>query len=211
MKKRILLEGKDDVHVVINLLRQHDLAELFDLKDKDGVDRLLDTFGDELEATDIDSLGVVLDADTDLMARWGRLSSVLTRAGYATIPVEPDPAGTIVQHDGLVPVGIWVMPNNAAVGALEDFVSSLITGADVLWPKARTDVAAIPAEHRRFKESFVSKACIHTWLAWQEQPGTRLGQVFMKKYLDPAHPNASTFVAWLRRLLAVVQQGAGTA
>lgn len=211
MKKRLLLEGPDDRHVVHNLLFNHGLNDAFDLKPKDGVDALLDTFSDELEATDIESLGVVLDADTELSARWGRLSAALVRAGYTTVPVEPEAAGTIVREEGLVPVGIWVMPNNAGVGAIEDFVSSLIDGEDRLWPKARTDVAAIPAEHRLFKESFLSKACIHTWLAWQEEPGTRLGQVFRKKYLDPLHPNASAFVTWLQRLLAVTQHAAGTA
>jgi len=211
MKKRLLLEGPDDQHVVNNLLFNHNLADVFDLKPKDGVDKLLDTFGDELQATDIECIGVIVDADTEILSRWGRLCHALREAGYSAVPATPEAQGTIIKEEGLVPVGLWLMPNNIAVGAIESFVSSLIDGTDVLWPKAQTDVAAIPLEHRRFKESFMAKASIHTWLAWQEEPGTRLGQVFRKKYLDPQHPNAGAFVAWLRQLLAATSPRLGTA
>ncbi len=202
MIKRLLLEGPDDDAVVGNLLFNHDLDEMFELKQKKGAPNLLATFADELQATDIDCIGVVMDADSEMTSRWGSLSYALREAGYTAIPVAPGPEGTIIVEEGLIPVGIWMMPDNRAVGAIEDFISSLITPADVLWPKAKNDVATIPPAHRLFKESYVVKACMHTWLAWQEEPGTRLGQVFRKKYLDPTHPNAGAFVAWLRRLLA---------
>jgi len=99
-------------------------------------------------------------------------------------------------------MGIWVMPDNKSAGALEDFVGKLIAEGDTLWPKAQADVNGIPQADRRFKETYLSKAQIHTWLAWQEEPGTRMGETFKKKYLDPNHPQASAFVNWIRSLLA---------
>jgi hypothetical protein len=210
MKKRLLLEGPDDDAVIGNLLFNHNLDQTFELKQKKGAPNLLATFADELEATDIDCMGVVLDADSEMTSRWGSLSYALREAGYTAIPVGPDQQGTIIIEEGLVPVGIWMMPDNVAVGAIEDFISSLIGATDALWPKAQSDVATIPAAHRLFKDSYVAKACIHTWLAWQEEPGSRLGQVFRKKYLDPKHPNAGSFVAWLQRLLAATPPRAGT-
>lgn len=211
MKRRLLLEGQDDQHVIKNLLFNYSLDNAFELKPKEGVDKLLGTFGDELQATDIDCIGIVLDADTEILSRWGKLTPALREAGYTAIPAGPDPNGTIIREEGLIPVGVWIMPDNVAVGAIEEFVCKLIDSADTLWPKARTDVDAIPLEHRRFKSSFVTKAAIYTWLAWQEQPGTRLGQVFRKKYLDPQHPNAGQFVAWVQRLLGCVAAPARTA
>jgi len=202
MKTRLLLEGPDDYHVIGNLLFNHDLNNVFDLKSKDGVTNLFGTLADELQATDIDCLGVVLDADAEMTSRWGRLSAALSQAGYTSVPFQPAAQGTIVVEEGLVPVGVWLMPDNAATGAIEDFISRMIDATDKLWPKALADVDAIPQEHRRFRVSYLSKAVIHTWLAWQEEPGTRLGQVFRKKYLDPQHPSAELFVTWLRRLLA---------
>lgn len=202
MKKRLLVEGVDDKHVIGNLLYNHALDAVFEIKEKESVDTLLSTLTDELEATDLERIGVVLDIDDALESRWGRISHALREAGYSTIPPVPEAQGTIILEEGLVPVGIWLMPDNSTGGAIETFVSSLIDTADVLWPKAKGDVATIPAAHRLFKDSYVAKACIHTWLAWQEEPGTRLGQVFKKQYLDPQHPNAGTFVVWVRRLLA---------
>jgi hypothetical protein len=210
MKKRLLLEGVDDQHVVKNLLFNHNLDDTFDLKPKDGVDNLLDTFGDELQATDLDCVAAILDADTEIASRWGRLSHALREAGYTAVPPTPEAQGTIILEEGLVPVGVWLMPDNRTVGAIEDFIGSLIAANDNLWPKAQGDVAAIRAEDRRFKPSYLSKASIHTWLAWQEEPGTRLGQVFRKKYLNPQHPTAGVFVDWLRRLIAAQAAGVGS-
>ena len=138
MIKRLLLEGPDDDAVVGNLLFNHDLDEMFELKQKKGAPNLLATFADELQATDIDCIGVVMDADSEMTSRWGSLSYALREAGYTAIPVAPGPEGTIIVEEGLIPVGIWMMPDNRAVGAIEDFISSLITPADVLWPKAKT-------------------------------------------------------------------------
>jgi hypothetical protein len=52
---------------------------------------------------------------------------------------------------------------------------------------------------KRFKDSFRSKAEIHTWLAWQEEPGTPLGLAVTKKYLSNVD-SAQTFLDWLNRL-----------
>lgn len=78
----------------------------------------------------------------------------------------------------------------------------MIAEGDVLWPKAQSDVNSIPLESRRFKATYLSKAHVHTWLAWQEEPGTRMGETFKKRYLDPNHPQANLFVACIKRLLA---------
>lgn len=44
------------------------------------------------------------------------------------------------------------------------------------------------------------KAVIHTWLAWQEEPGTALGQAITKRYLDPSRDPAPAFRNWLLEL-----------
>ena len=48
--------------------------------------------------------------------------------------------------------------------------------------------------------NYRSKALIHTWLAWQEDPGTPLGLAVTKRYLDGDHALAQQFVQWLLRL-----------
>ncbi|MDR3358351.1 MAG: hypothetical protein LBN96_05800 [Desulfovibrio sp.] len=207
MVNRLIFEGPDDAHVVMNLLFNHELEGLslkehFMPKDKNGVDNLINTLNEELKATDLDRLGVILDADVDLARQWARVTRVLDAHGCLNVPAVPDVAGTVVETQEGKKVGVWIMPDNRSKGALEDFVSGLIAENDVLWPKAQADVNSIPAADRRFKDTYLSKAQIHTWLAWQEEPGTLMGGTFSRKYLDPNHPQAAAFVNWIKRLLA---------
>jgi len=55
--------------------------------------------------------------------------------------------------------------------------------------RARRCVSEIPVEERRFVESYATKALIHTWLAWQDDPGTPLGQAITKRYFDADGPH----------------------
>ncbi len=92
------------------------------------------------------------------------------------------------------------MPNNKLPGMLEDFVALLIPSEDLLWARALESVNNIPSEQRRFTITHLSKAYIHTWLAWQEEPGTPLGSAITKRYFNPDAPQAAIFIAWVRRL-----------
>ena len=40
---------------------------------------------------------------------------------------------------------------------------------------------------------------MHTWLAWQSEPGKPYGQAISAKYLNTDLPMAKTFANWLRR------------
>jgi hypothetical protein len=203
MANRLTCEGPDDRHVIANLLFNHGLTEKdIDYKAKNGIDRLLDTLEEEIRATDAERIGIVIDADLDLGRRWSQLVTILTRCGYLDIPTTPGANGTILENDEGQRLGIWLMPDNRLSGILEDFVAGLINEGDDLWLKANDDVNAIPEDRRRYKKSYHSKAKIHTWLAWQEEPGTRMGECFKKKYLNPEHPQASVFVGWINALLA---------
>jgi hypothetical protein len=49
---------------------------------------------------------------------------------------------------------------------LEDFVRFLVPSDDRLWPLAEGVVQEVVAQERRFPESHLMKAHLHTWLAW---------------------------------------------
>jgi len=95
------------------------------------------------------------------------------------------------------------MPNNTLPGILEDFVSFLIPDDDALWNKAKECVKQIPEQERRFSDLAQSKAYIHTWLAWQNEPGRPLGQAITNRYLDADAPNAKKLVNWICRLFDI--------
>jgi hypothetical protein len=203
MVNRLIFEGPDDKHVVMNLLFNHEhngerLCEHFSEKVKDGVDHLIDTLNEELKAP-FSAVSCVPDADTDLAKR-GRGSRGFGRSRMPCVP-PPNADGTIVETNDSKKIASGDAGQQKR-GALEDFVGKLIAEGDTLWPKAQADVNGIPQADRRFKETYLSKAHVHTWLAWKEEPGTRMGETFKKKYLDPNHPQATAFVNWIRRLLA---------
>jgi len=92
------------------------------------------------------------------------------------------------------------MPDNTIPGMLEDFMSLLIPAGDILWPMAQGIVQQVTITDRRFPQTQGMKANIHTWLAWQEEPGKPMGQAITKRYLDAAAPDAQQLIRWIRKL-----------
>jgi hypothetical protein len=202
-KYLLLVEGKDDQHVFYALLRHHQVPEVFEIMNKEGIDNLLEALPTELKRSDLERLGIVVDANTSLDARWTNLRNILLRAGGKDIPAQPDPNGTVVaveQPDRTLTVGIWIMPDNTLPGMLENFIGFLVPPGDTLWPRAGECIAQIPEAERRFPQAQQTKAHIHTWLAWQEEPGTPLGLAITKRYLDADAPHAQQLVDWIRHL-----------
>lgn len=54
--------------------------------------------------------------------------------------------------------------------------------------------ATFDAKRRR------DKARIHSWLAWQREPGKQLHEAVAHRTLDARSPQAGPFVDWFRRL-----------
>jgi hypothetical protein len=98
--------------------------------------------------------------------------------------------------------GVWIMPDNNVNGRLEDFVSFLIPPEDELLPIVHSTLDDIETRKlNKYSETHKSKAIIHTWLAWQKEPGTPMGLSITKKYLttdDDA--TCHKFVQWLNNL-----------
>ena len=209
----LLVEGKNDQHVIWSLLEHYRVPEIFEVKPIDGIDKLPGAIQDvftrfldviEVELTRIveGKVGIVIDADIDLAARWQSTRDRLIKSGYNSIPEKPTPGGTIIQQSGKPIVGIWVMPDNQLPGMLEDFVSLLRPHSDLLWPFVEEAVQRVKAieEKFRFLDVYESKARIHTWLAWQKEPGKPMGQAITARYLDADAPHAQQLIAWIRRL-----------
>lgn len=219
----MLVEGPDDWNVFFHLIKHHYPADqLIVTRKGDYRPRLEDTSavikhvlfdvvqGDsmfkpkslsaQLKASGLERIGLVVDADTDLQARWLKLCDALAHFGYTGLPVSPAPAGTIINQVDYPIVGIWVMPDNRLPGSVEDFIGFLRPAVDTLWARAEEAVAQIPTQERLFKPQSTIKAHVHTWLAWQEKPGTPMGQAITKQYLDATAPHALLLLDWLRRL-----------
>ncbi|HEX8391752.1 MAG TPA: DUF3226 domain-containing protein [Longimicrobium sp.] len=200
-KGRLLVEGKDDKHVVWGLCESYGVPQTFDVKDAEGLDPLLDLISVQLRGSGIERVGVVADADSEVASRWASIERILRTHGYEDVPSAPVAEGTIVLQSGKPVVGVWLMPDNTTAGMLEDFVAALIPARDPLLSRAADAVDNIPVEERRFSPAHRSKALIHTWLSWQEEPGSPMGQAIGKRDLDAEAPHAQRFMRWLTRLM----------
>lgn len=142
-----------------------------------------------------------MDADDKPGERWTKLSNVLTKSGFV-IPDDLPEEGLIVSN-GKQKAGIWIMPNNKLNGMLEDFISFLIPPDDQLYPIAQSTLGEIEAKGlSNYKPFHKAKATIHTWLAWQEDPGTPLGMSITKKYLTTDEVTCKKFTDWLKELFS---------
>lgn len=198
----LLVEGNDDEHVLYSLFEHYHIPEQFEVWNTEGVTQLLEALDVELDRAGLKRLGIIVDADTDLATRWQSLRDILLRRQYpySHVPVAPDPNGTIIREEDRPVVGIWLMPDNTLPGMLEDFVRFLVPPGDMLWPLAEGIVQQVIAQERRFPESHLMKAHLHTWLAWQDEPGTPLGLAITRRYLDATDAHAQQLIAWTRRL-----------
>lgn len=203
---RLLVEGVDDYHVTIQLLNEYKV-NAFNVMDCKGYSRVAEQFKPELVASDSKRIGIIVDADGETGTggpenRWKSLRHILVECGYKDLPADMPPEGLIAEG-GAKPVGVWLMPDNRSIGMLEHFMGTLVPESDPLWGRALKVVSDIPPDDRKFKPQATCKAEVHTWLAWQADPGTPLGLAIKKKYLDPSTPTAQAFVDWVNRLLAV--------
>ncbi|WP_420441941.1 DUF3226 domain-containing protein [Candidatus Palauibacter sp.] len=54
-----------------------------------------------------------------------------------------------------------------------------------------------------FPDAKTSKAVLHAWLAWQQEPGRPYGLAIKSGYLRHDSVTAERFVAWFRQLFAL--------
>jgi len=223
----LLVEGKDDFHVVRNLWvarfpsdRTGDIVlypetgSEFLIQDAGegetgGVSKLLDSMSLYLKQRPptLERLGALIDANERPERRWEAITSRLRDAGYDP-PVVPVVDGLILDYPGghRPRVGVWLMPDNHLPGMLEDFVRRLIPDNDDLAPRVESVLDSIERDGlRRYEIQHRPKAVIHTWLAWQEEPGCPMGQAITARVLNPNSPLADPFLAWLQRLFCTPQ------
>jgi hypothetical protein len=198
----LLVEGSDDLHVMSALCGAHNIPEVFRIEVSGGIDRLLESVPLRLRIeSDLERLGVVMDADQDLQVRWFQLRDRLRHAGFTLVPDLPAANGTVVELGGGRRFGVWIMPNNEVPGILESFLAFLIDANDSMLPMVDAFLRTIPPNSRRFPLALEPKARLHAFLSVQETPGKPLGQSITARYLDARVPVVAPVIGWLRLTL----------
>ena len=201
----LLVEGNNDFHVVCALCQHHNVKENFDVIPDKGIDTAVRNFEVALKnPSAYRRIGVVVDADNNTDGRWRQLLSILRNTGkYDCDSLELPASGMILKpkEDFDSTVGIWIMPNNVNKGMIEDFALSMIDENDKLLEKAESTLCELEKDGlQKYKDAHRSKAKIHTYLAWQDEPGKPIGQAITANVLKPENETAKKFVKWLEQL-----------
>jgi hypothetical protein len=99
--QQLLVEGKNDRHVIWALCEKHQLPETFSVEvpnEEDygqGIEAVLAEIPIRLKQENFRTLGIVIDADQDLAARWQSVCSRLSASGYQNIPKIPPLEGWV--------------------------------------------------------------------------------------------------------------------
>lgn len=198
--QKLLVEGSDDLHVVLALCHKHGVPVNFEIVDNRGVSNLLKSVNIWLKTSNLSSLGLILDADELIDKRWNEVKERLQKGGY-DVPEHPSVGGSIIRKEGAPLVGVWLMPNNQSAGMLEDFLKFLIPQGDLLLPEAERALSRLELEQiNGYKPVHRAKSLLHTWLAWQDSPGMPIGIAITHSYLDTNAHLGHDFVKWLRIL-----------
>ena len=196
--RKLLVEGETDQSVIPYLMEANGVTwpdppnSPVCIKKYGGVDEILKpgVIEGEVKASGLEALGIVVDANGDAVARWDQLRTSCS-SEFAELPDQIPAEGLEVVHSyGSPRVGIWIMPDNRLTGMLEDFLVQLIPPEQPsnLYGLARNCVAESKRRGAPFRDVHERKAEIYTWLAWQDEPGTRLHEAVKHRFLDPASP-----------------------
>ena len=213
MEKRgvLITEGKDDLHVIASLCKILNIPEIFTIKDVEGLDNILKVlpillkFGKfkDADVDNIDRLGIVIDADTNIDNRWASIREVFLDNNY-TFPDNHDASGIVTPHTtNIIPiVGVWIMPDNKRNGMIEDFFKHFIPPDDLLLPHVNTTLDQLNHEPFNYIPQPRSKAEIRTWLAWLKKSESLMGYALHNKKINWNYNNelSNKFILWLQRL-----------
>jgi hypothetical protein len=154
----------------------------------------------EFQASDRKALGIVVDAETNLASVWDRVLPFIQTTFRDAVDDLPAHGLVIADENGRR-FGIWVMPDNRSPGMLEDFLRHLVPDeGNAIWRFATECVDTARAKGALCREIHLPKARLHTYLAWENPPGERIGIAISKRFLNPHAQTAVTFVSWFKRL-----------
>lgn len=205
-KNILLVEGPNDASVITGVLQKHSVF-IPDLKIIPcvGTGNLLNQLDLYLKnSSAYDVIGVVVDADKNVEARWQQLRDRFLKTGkYSCKKTSLEEEGIIIEpiEPEDAKVGTWIMPNNKYQGTLENFLLDMVPKNDVLLEEVERELVYLENENlNRYKEKFRNKAKVHTYLSWEENPGCSLNTAIVSRILDSNTELANVFVAWIKTL-----------
>lgn len=140
----------------------------------------------------VHSMAIVQDADTDPQARLAAVRDAIRACG-----LQP-PACHGEFSEGRPRVGVFIMPDGARPGMLEDLCLGSVAD-DAALACVREFLDCVRSRCGR-APSPAQKARVHAWLASQETPDRRLGEAAQAGLWPWQHTAFAGLIAFLRRM-----------
>ncbi len=196
----LLVEGKNDLHVISALCNKISVEKNFTIIDCEGVDKLFESIPVWFKKSGLKTIGIIIDADTNISSRWILLKEIIKNLDFIVNDSIPE-GGLLLTNNKGIKLGIWIMPNNKTTGMLEDFISFLVPEGDRLKSIVYETLDKVEKQGlNKYKPIHRSKAFIHNWLSYQETPGTPLGLAITKEYLTTNSETCTKLGEWLKNL-----------
>ena len=178
-------------------------AEFPAIVDLGGRRNLLEGVETAVSVSNNRSVGFVLVANSSILDTWKAISSRLRRVGVATPDAIPGEGFVGEAEKYRARVGVWIMPDNRREGNLEHFLRDLVEESDPLFPYAKESTIHARKLGARFSDDDADKAVLHTWLAWQEEPGLPYGTAMRARFFRDDSLAAQAFVTWFRKVFNI--------
>ena len=106
--KQLLVEGNDDLHVIMALCQKFAVTENFEIIDSKGIDKLFAQIPIRLKQSGFETMGIIIDADAEIKNRWGTLQTIFSKQEI-TLPDEIPNDGLVLKTNNIT-LGVWIMP-----------------------------------------------------------------------------------------------------
>lgn len=226
----LFVEGSDDEHTLKQLLARHEIHIHDDecplkVHSKGSDTGVISAISVAVKASGTHAVGFVVDTDAfnggQRLSRGDRWTAIRDRLASVGVTLPNPPADLDVElpAEGFVgksvafdrSVGVWLMPDNRAdYGKIEDLLATLVpTGDDLFELAKRSTAEALQISARRSPDRKAiqpkdeRKGQLHSWLAWQEEPGMSYGHALRRKYFGHDSDVAKRFVGWFKKLYGI--------
>jgi len=209
MAQRLIVEGNDAIAIAVlcnkcGLKPPKGYASPLKFKEEfvktgGGLNGAIGQLRLSLSEPSLTHIGLIVDADDNAAARWQQIRRILTGFYPADILAAADAkAGAkVIMQNGMPTLGVWIMPDNSGSGYLEHFLSAFIPNGNKIWSHAQSALDDLMAQpYNVLTGSKRQKALLHTWLAWQQDPGKPFGQAIEAAYFDITANNTQAFLDW---------------
>ena len=212
---RLLVEGRSDLRIIPELVEKRtgrdweangrywaDVREFGGVANLDGPEER-GRIEAELQDPRLEAWGLVRDADDAVEPAWNQVRGVLSEYFEENLPQKLPPGGFFGTTTLGKSVGVWVMPDCRGGGMIETLLGDMVPagGTDAeLWKYAATACQTAWKKQAPYKSVHKDKARLHTWLAWQDEPGPQLHEAVRFGKLDVQSEAARGFVEWFEKL-----------